>query len=246
MATMNVLDSVGATVAVEKPLTPGRAAAASSRPVALSNEDNAFVAMLGALTDAAAANGASGTIAAYLRAIKDAVTDTTTASLVKLDQTSTNNNVLVTSPADVISFTPTLDTAAYAAGDVLFATTTLGTVTRVNDGRAILMSLTGVDKSKNKPAMTLLFYQTNVTSAAANAANNLSDSDQANLLGYVRILATDWIDYANNSIVCKTAINLMLEAVSGAQNVYVYGILDAGTPTFAASDLVFKLGVVQS
>jgi hypothetical protein len=37
MATMNVLDAAGATVAVEKPLTPGRAAAASSRPVALSN-----------------------------------------------------------------------------------------------------------------------------------------------------------------------------------------------------------------
>lgn len=39
MATMNVLDAAGATVAVEKPLAPGRAAAAASRPVALSTED---------------------------------------------------------------------------------------------------------------------------------------------------------------------------------------------------------------
>lgn len=43
MATMNVLDSTGATVAVEKPLAPGRVAAASSRPVALSTEDAAFL-----------------------------------------------------------------------------------------------------------------------------------------------------------------------------------------------------------
>jgi hypothetical protein len=43
MATINVLDSVGATVALEKPLTPGRAAAASSRPVVLSNEDIALL-----------------------------------------------------------------------------------------------------------------------------------------------------------------------------------------------------------
>lgn len=43
MATIDVKDAAGATVAIEKPLTPGRAAAASSRPVALSNEDLAAV-----------------------------------------------------------------------------------------------------------------------------------------------------------------------------------------------------------
>jgi hypothetical protein len=43
MATINVLDSVGSTVAIEKPLVPGRAAAASSRPVVLSTEDAAFL-----------------------------------------------------------------------------------------------------------------------------------------------------------------------------------------------------------
>jgi hypothetical protein len=43
MSTMNVLDASGATVAVEKPLTPGRAAAAASRPVALCNEDYALL-----------------------------------------------------------------------------------------------------------------------------------------------------------------------------------------------------------
>jgi hypothetical protein len=46
MATINVLDAAGSTVAIEKPLTPGRAAAASSRPVALSTEDKADLAAL--------------------------------------------------------------------------------------------------------------------------------------------------------------------------------------------------------
>lgn len=46
MTTMNVLDASGATVAIEKPLTPGRAAAAASRPVALSSEDNAALLAL--------------------------------------------------------------------------------------------------------------------------------------------------------------------------------------------------------
>lgn len=46
MTTMNVLDSTGATVAVEKPLAPSRAAAAASRPVVLSTEDLAQLAAI--------------------------------------------------------------------------------------------------------------------------------------------------------------------------------------------------------
>jgi hypothetical protein len=120
---------------------------------------------------------------------------------------------------------------------------------RVNDARGLLVSLTGIDKSKQKPAMTILFYQTNVTSAAVNAANAMSDADQLNLLGFHRILAADWIDYANNSICCfkgPTAPGLLLEAATGTKDVYAVCILDAGTPTFAVGDLMFKLGVVQS
>jgi len=48
MATIDVKDAAGSTVAIEKPLTPGRAAAASSRPVVLSTEDAAkFPSALG-------------------------------------------------------------------------------------------------------------------------------------------------------------------------------------------------------
>lgn len=39
MATINVKDSSGSVVAIEKPLAPARAAATASRPVVLSNED---------------------------------------------------------------------------------------------------------------------------------------------------------------------------------------------------------------
>jgi hypothetical protein len=46
MTTMNVKDAAGATVAVEKPLAPGRAAAASSRPIALSTEDKTALDLL--------------------------------------------------------------------------------------------------------------------------------------------------------------------------------------------------------
>lgn len=43
MATMNVLDGAGSTVAVEKPLAPGSAADSASRPVAWSTEGKAQI-----------------------------------------------------------------------------------------------------------------------------------------------------------------------------------------------------------
>ncbi len=52
MATINVKDSAGSTVALEKPNANGRAVAASSRPVALSDEDKAVLdALATAISD---------------------------------------------------------------------------------------------------------------------------------------------------------------------------------------------------
>lgn len=42
MTTMNVLDSAGSTVAVEKPLAPGQAAMAASRPVVLASDQSSI------------------------------------------------------------------------------------------------------------------------------------------------------------------------------------------------------------
>jgi hypothetical protein len=43
MATINVKDAAGSTVAIEQPNANGRAAAASSRPIAIANEDFAAI-----------------------------------------------------------------------------------------------------------------------------------------------------------------------------------------------------------
>lgn len=53
MATIDVKDAAGTTVAIEKPLAPGRAAASASRPVVIANED---FAALGATNETAASS----------------------------------------------------------------------------------------------------------------------------------------------------------------------------------------------
>ena len=57
MATITVKDANNLDVPLEKPLVPGRALAAASRPVVLSSED---LAVLGAIVDAIEASGGGG------------------------------------------------------------------------------------------------------------------------------------------------------------------------------------------
>jgi hypothetical protein len=61
------------------PTSLGTKTAANSLAVTLAS-DGALTTVAGATTDAAVANGAAGTLAGYLRSIKDAATDTTTPS----------------------------------------------------------------------------------------------------------------------------------------------------------------------
>jgi hypothetical protein len=218
------------------------------------------------------ASGSAGTISGYLRTIKDAVLDTTTASPVDFtklggatvatgngtssagalrvavasDNTAFSVNSSVRQPCDVITFTPTLDTSIYASGDTLFVATALTGVTRANDERALLQSIVVIDKDDQKPALRLLFFSASVTFGTLNAAPSISDSDAANYLGHVDIAAADYVDLGGVSVACAKGINLLLESVSGATSVYIAGMLTAGTPMHTASGLVFRLGVVQS
>lgn len=200
--------------------------------VALSGSDGNEIG--GTSADAAWASG-NGTFVSLLKAIATAVMDVATDRAVAPHQ-----------PCDLIPFTPVLDTSgAYAVGDVLFATASLSMM-RANNLRVALMSMTVVDKTKQHPGFTIFFYQTNVTSAAANAANNLSDTDALSYMGHVSVATADWKDLANNSFACYPSINLLLEAATGSTNVYMVGVIDSGTPTFALGDLQIGFGVVQS
>lgn len=69
MATINVKDAAGSTVALEKPLTPGTALAAASRPVTLASDDTLVTAM-GTSADAASL---TGSLHAKMRAVATAL-----------------------------------------------------------------------------------------------------------------------------------------------------------------------------
>lgn len=119
MATMNVLNSVGGTESVEKPLAPGRAAAASSRPVALSTEDFAVIDGIETLitaTNAAIAttNSSLSTIDGRVDGLETLVTATNTAIGVTNTSLTTIDGRVDTLETLIASTNTKLDTAITA------------------------------------------------------------------------------------------------------------------------------------
>jgi hypothetical protein len=217
----------------------GRQDAANCESRSLSNEDKTALDLLH--TDLVALAGFTDGLEAALASILTQATISATAAADLITPAPVQSQT----PTAVVPFTPLLDTAIYAPNDVLFATAGL-TLARANNTPAMLESLAIVDKTKQKPAMTLFFFKANVTSGAFNGATTLSDADALNYLGHHTIAAADYKDLPNNSVACYKAINLLLTPATGTQLVYMFAILDAGTPTFALSDLQMQLGMVQS
>lgn len=123
MATIDVKDAAGSTVAIEKPLTPGRSAAATSRPVVLSTEDAAKVPALG---QAAMAASTPVVMASNQTAIPASLESNslyagTTALVPKfaaISASSSGNNTLIAAVASkkirVLSYTLVCTTAVTA------------------------------------------------------------------------------------------------------------------------------------
>lgn len=148
-----------------------------------------------------------------------------------------------------IHVAPTVDTGIYASGDQLGPIQTLGSVLADGEGaKSILLSIVVVDGANQKSAMDLFFFDTlPVLTSSDNAAIRIADSYMYNCLGVVSIAATDYATCdatAASAIATKSAINLVLQSNGTNTTCYVVAV-SRGTPTYAATDLKFRYGILQ-
>jgi hypothetical protein len=166
---MTVKNAAGTDETVEKPLAPGRAAAAASRPVALSNEDFAVLdgieTLIGATNTALGTLGTQTTLAAMSAKLPAALGQTTMAGSVSVtiasDQTAFSVNAVqsgawninnIANPVTAIgssivataSVTRPADTTAYAIGDLVANSVTAGSVTPLSLAVARVNTGTGI------------------------------------------------------------------------------------------------------
>lgn len=151
---------------------------------------------------------------------------------------------LVGTPGDVLDVTLSLDTAIYADGDVLADFQAVTGFVRLVGGKALIQSITVLDKDDQGVAFDILTSQTGATLGAENAAPAITDANAATVQRLCRIETTDYIDLGGCRIATKTGIGLMVEAASDSTGIYIGAITRGGTPTYTAAGLVLRLGLI--
>ena len=149
----------------------------------------------------------------------------------------------------MIQVTPTLDTSAYASGDLICDVTTITGAALGTGGLCELVSLTIVDQDdQTASAYTVYITNLSTTWGTFNAAPTLSDAGALGIQAIIPIDTADWKDLGgfkiaqpriaqNIGCICKT---------SGSANLYLTIVNGAGTPTFTASGIKVTLGFRQT
>lgn len=148
----------------------------------------------------------------------------------------------VGSPGDVIDVTLTLDTNAYADGDVMADTQVITNAMRISGGHGLLQSVQVLDEDDQGASFDILFLNANNSVGTENMAPSISDANARTILGRVRVESSEYIDLGGAKMATKTGLGLMLEA-SGSRDLYIATII-RGAATFSASGVRLKLGML--
>lgn len=168
-------------------------------------------------------------------AVVDSTADATVVSLLK---------GLMSAGGDVVDVTLSLDTNAYVSGDVLAATQEVASAVRANGGKALLTSLTVLDKDDQAGAFEVVFLRSNVPLGTENDAVGISDANAAEVLGIVAVAAANYFDLGGCQV-AQPAITapIVLEAAAASTSIFI-GAVSRDTKTYTAAGLVLKLGLV--
>jgi hypothetical protein len=143
-----------------------------------------------------------------------------------------------------LSVTPTVDTSIYASGDVLFDTFAIPLAVRTSGASCQIKSVTLLDKDDNTAAgVDLFFLSANVSLGTVNAAPSITDANAAKIVGFISLVAGDFIDVGGSKVASKSGLNLEISPATGT-TIWVAAIT-RGTPTQTAGGLILNLAVEQ-
>ena len=159
---------------------------------------------------------------------------------------------LVSSFKKVIRVTPTIDTNAYGAGEVLFTTTEIPNAVLGNGGCSKLLGVWVLSQSGAvQKDISLVFMQNNTSIGTVNSAPDISDAD-AEAVGILGAIPN--IDAGNTDVdlggvkifgggtqlgQSSVAIPILLQAAAGSTSVYFAGLAKEAATYEAVDDLDF-------
>ena len=161
-----------------------------------------------------------------------------------LPVSATANAIPVKALDDVITIDATVDTNAYAEGDVAFATQEVAGFSTAADITSILQSVVVIDPDDQGIGIDLIFFNANTTLGTENSAPDLDDTEVLTVIGRVQVGAGSFYDLGANRVACVYGIGLPMKAGTGG-SVWMAGIA-RGAPTYAGGHVWVKLGVLRN
>ena len=146
----------------------------------------------------------------------------------------------ITVPLDI---TLTMDTAAYASGDVLFNPTAIPLPRMPVDNplalRGKIVSVQVLDEDNQGQPMDLVFLRSNPGNLeTVNAAVSITDANAREIIGYVPV--SSYLALINSQQAFPSFDPIPFEVA--AANLYVAGIA-RGAPTYTASGVRLRIGI---
>jgi hypothetical protein len=143
----------------------------------------------------------------------------------------------------VFAVTLTLDTSAYADGDLLAATQEITSFFPAAGVDRALHSILILDEDDQGAAIDLIFLNANEDLGTENGAYAITDAEARSITGTKRIVAGDWIDWGGFRLAEFDNIGKVLRAPSASTSLYVAAV-SRGAPTYTASGLKLLIGAL--
>ncbi|HYE77987.1 MAG TPA: hypothetical protein VEI97_08380 [bacterium] len=185
----------------------------------------------GSAVDAVAGAGAVGTGVQRVTLASDDPAVTSLARLGKLD---------------LIQVTLSLDTSAYAAGDLVADAQAVANAGLANAGKLRLRSITVIDQDDQKANLDIYLCNLATSWGSENSAPTISDAVALGIQGVVSIAVADYKDLGGVSIAHKNTLDIPLECDTATTSLYVAVVAGATTtPTYTASGVKITFGFEQ-
>lgn len=145
----------------------------------------------------------------------------------------------------IVSVTLSTDTSAYGSGDLIADTQQIDAFFRKTDGTGVINSINIIDEDAQGVALYVIFMSTSTSLGTENSTPNISDANlTAGFQGIVSVAASDYVTVSGTKVATIKNIGLPVKAVSGTDDIYIAVLNGAGTPTFTASGLEMRIGVL--
>lgn len=157
-----------------------------------------------------------------------------------------SNDVQITGSTYVCESTPTIDTAAYASGDLIGDKIELTNAARTAAGSGIIQSISIIDDDGEEAAMDVLFFDTDPTNTTFtdNDPVDIDEADLENYIGHASVASADYSSFASNSAASVQNVGIPFDLASGTSIWAV--IVSRGTPTYTATDdLTLRVGILR-